>query len=115
MAAGSGATPLKFNDKNFEAEVLQSERPVLVDFWADWCRPCHMVAPTIEKLAGDHDGVVAVGKVNVDESPEVARRFEIRSIPTVMLFKQGRVVETLIGVQPAQAYEDAIQRHLSSA
>jgi thioredoxin 1 len=111
----SGTNLLQFNESNFEVEVLQSDKPVLVDFWADWCRPCHMVAPIIEKLAGDHAGMLAVGKLNVDEAREIASKFEIRSIPTVMLFKQGQVVETLIGVQPPQAYEDAIRRHVASA
>ena len=110
-APESGTSPLQFNASNFEAEVLKSERPVLVDFWAEWCGPCHAVAPIIEKLAKDHGSVIGVGKLNVDESREIAAQFQIRSIPTVMLFKGGRVVETLIGVQQPQAYEDAIQRH----
>ncbi len=110
---GSDASPLTFNAANFEAEVLKSDRPVLVDFWAEWCAPCHAVAPIIAKLASDHGSAVGVGKLNVDESREIAAKFQIRSIPTVMLFKEGRVVETLIGVQQPQAYEDAIQRHLA--
>ena len=111
--SGSGTGPLKFNADNFEAEVLKSERPVLVDFWAEWCAPCHAVAPIIEKLANEHGNVLSVGKLNVDEAREIAAQFQIRSIPTVMLFKDGRVVETLIGVQQPNAYEDAIQRHLA--
>ena len=110
---GSGTSLLTFNATNFEAEVLKSERPVLVDFWAEWCAPCHAVAPIIEKLANEHGNVLSVGKLNVDESREIAAQFQIRSIPTVMLFKDGRVVETLIGVQQPNAYEDAIQRHLA--
>ena len=109
----SGNSLLTFNATNFEAEVLKSERPVLVDFWAEWCAPCHAVAPIIEKLANEHGNVLSVGKLNVDESREIAAQFQIRSIPTVMLFKEGRVVETLIGVQQPNAYEDAIQRHLA--
>ena len=111
----SQAAPIKINEANFESEVLQSDKPVLIDFWADWCRPCHMLAPTIEKLAADRGGQATIGKLNVDESPEIAGRFGIRSIPTVLLFKQGQVVESLIGVQPAQAYEEALQRHLEGS
>ena len=110
-APESGTGPLQFNASNFETEVLKSDRPVLVDFWAEWCGPCHAVAPIIAKLADDQAGVVSVGKLNVDESREIATQFQIRSIPTVMLFKEGKVVETLIGVQQPQAYLDAIQRH----
>jgi len=111
--SGSGTSPLHFTADNFEAQVLKADRPVLVDFWAEWCAPCHAVAPIIEKLAGEHADVLSVGKLNVDESREIAAQFQIRSIPTVMLFKDGRVVETLIGVQQPQAYEDAIQRHMA--
>ena len=111
----SKASPIKITESNFESEVLQSDRPVLIDFWADWCRPCHMLAPTIEKLAADNAGRATIGKLDVDENPEIAGRFGIRSIPTVLLFKQGKVVESLIGVQPAQAYEEALSRHLEGS
>ena len=110
----SQSSPIEITESNFEAEVLKSDRPVLIDFWADWCRPCHMLAPTIEKLAVDRGGQATIGKLNVDESPEIAGRFGIRSIPTVLLFKQGQVVESLIGVQPAQAYDEALERHLEA-
>lgn len=84
---------------NFEEEVLDCKTPVLVDFWATWCGPCMMLAPTIEELAHELEGTVKVGKVNVDEEPELANMFGIMSIPTVMAFKQGEVVATAVGVQ----------------
>jgi len=105
-------TPLQITQANFESQVLKSDRPVLIDFWADWCRPCHMLAPTIEKLALDHGASVTIGKLNIDESPEIAGAFGVRSIPTVLLFVGGKVVESLVGVQPAPAYEEALSRHL---
>ena len=83
--------------QNFESEVLQSEIPVLIDFWASWCGPCMMMAPEVEKLAEEKEGVIKVGKVNVDDEPELAGQFRIASIPTIMLFKEGKVVDTLIG------------------
>ena len=100
----------EINDTNFEMEVLQSSEPVLVDFWAPWCGPCHVLAPTIEKLAIQYDGSVKVGKVNVDENLEAAETYGIQSIPTVMLFKNGQVVDRIIGVQPLQRYEQALAK-----
>ncbi len=100
--------PLHFTDANFQSEVLDSDQPVLVDFWAGWCGPCRAVGPTIEELAGQYDGSVKVGKLNVDENPESTRGFGIQSIPAVLLFKDGQVVETLIGAQSKERYEQAI-------
>ncbi|MBR5429541.1 MAG: thioredoxin [Firmicutes bacterium] len=85
---------------NFEEEVLKSDLPVLVDFWATWCGPCRMLAPVIAQIAEEQDGKVRVGKVNVDEQPQLAARFGIASIPTVMVFKNGQVVNTAIGARP---------------
>ena len=93
---------------NFEKEVLDSKIPVLVDFWATWCGPCMMLSPTIEELAHDLEGKVKVGKVNVDEEPELANMFNIMSIPTVMIFKNGEVTETLVGMRPKDAYLEAL-------
>ena len=102
--------PLHFTDSNFVTEVLESEVPVLVDFWADWCGPCHALAPTIEELAGQYDGAVKVGKLDVDENPVTATAYQIRSIPSVLVFKNGNVVANLIGAQPKQAYEEALKQ-----
>ena len=100
----------EFTDANFQTEVLHSDQPVLVDFWAAWCGPCRAVGPTIEELASDYDGKVKVGKLNIDENPESPSGFNIHSIPAVLLFKDGQVVETLVGVQSKEHYQQAIDR-----
>lgn len=87
---------------NFDPEVLRSEIPVLVDFWATWCGPCRMLAPVIGEIAEEYAGTVKVGKVNVDEEPELAMQFRVDSIPTVMLFKEGRLVNTTVGFCPKE-------------
>ena len=102
--------PHEFTDANFESEVLSSDQPVLVDFWAAWCGPCRAVGPTIEALAEQYAGTVKVGKLNIDENPQAPSGFKIHSIPAVLLFKDGKVVETLIGVQPQERYQQALER-----
>ncbi len=97
------------SEQNFEAEVMKSEIPVLVDFWATWCGPCRMLAPTIEKIAEEQEGVVKVCKLDVDEEPEIAARFGIASIPTLMVFKNGAVVKKSVGVQPKAMIEEMLK------
>ena len=100
--------PFHFTDDNFESEVLGSNQPVLVDFWAEWCGPCRMLTPTIEELASELGESAKVGKLNVDENPETAAKYQISSIPSVLIFKDGELVETLVGVQSKQRYQDAL-------
>lgn len=92
--------PIEFTDQNFSTEVLQSDKPVLVDFWAVWCGPCKMIAPFVEELAGEFDGKAKVGKLDVDNNQETAIKYGVRSIPTVLVFKGGKVVDTIIGAVP---------------
>lgn len=100
------------DSKNFEAEVLHSTQPVLLDFWATWCGPCRMLAPVIEQLGAQYEGKVVVGKVDTDEQPALAMQFGIMSIPTVILFKDGKEVERKVGVMPAQAYTQMLDAAL---
>ncbi len=93
------------NEDNFASEVLKSPVPVLVDFWATWCGPCKMLAPTISKIAEEKDGVIKVCKLDVDEEPEIAAKFGIQSIPTLKVFVNGEVVRSSVGVQPKAAIE----------
>ena len=103
---------IKITAENFEKEVLQAQEPVLVDFWADWCGPCRMLGPVLEEIARDYEGSLRVGKVNVDEQPELARRFGIMSIPTVMVFKNGALHAQAVGVQTQQKLEEMLQSAL---
>ncbi len=98
---------------NFEQAVLKSDKPVLVDFWAVWCGPCRQVAPVVEALAGKWAGSVTVGKVNVDDHPSIAEKYNIMSIPTLMLFKGGVVVERVIGFASQAALEQKFQQHVA--
>lgn len=99
-------------DANFEADVLKSNQLTMVDFWAEWCGPCRMLAPTIDSLADQFQGKVKVYKMNVDENPETPTRFHIRGIPTVILFRNGQVVDQLVGNQPKDVFVQAIQKHV---
>jgi len=97
-----------FTDQNFEQEVLNSQKPVLVDFWAPWCGPCQMMGPIIEELAEELEGKVVVGKLNVDENPQMAQKYGVMSIPTLLIFKDGRVVEQFVGVQPKEVLKQVL-------
>jgi thioredoxin 1 len=98
------------SDASFEAEVLKSGEPVLVDFWAPWCGPCRMVAPVVEELAAENAGSIKVAKMNIDDSPQTAAGYGISSIPTLMIFKDGQVVDRFVGVQPKSRLQDAIDQ-----
>lgn len=102
---------MKLTRENFD-EVLKSDKPVLVDFWAEWCGPCRMVSPIIEDLETEYDGKAVVGKVNVDEEAELALRYNIVSIPTVMIFKNGEEAEKIIGASSQDEYEEALEKYL---
>ena len=100
-------------DENFTKEVLDSKLPVLVDFWAPWCGPCRMMAPIIEELASELDGKMKVGKMNVDENGTTASQFNIMSIPTLLVFKNGVVAEQLVGGMAKEALKDRLEKHLA--
>jgi thioredoxin 1 len=101
------------DDLTFETVVLQSRKPALVDFWAPWCGPCRAIGPIIEELAGQYGARLDVVKVNVDESPKIAQKYKVRSIPTLLFFKDGQVRETKIGMAPKDALADVIDRNLN--
>lgn len=103
-----GANVHDFNDANFKSEVISSDVPVLVDFWAPWCGPCRNIAPMIEQLATEYLGSVKVGKVNVDDNPGVSQEFDIMALPTLMVFKGGQVTQRFTGAQPKAKLQQAL-------
>jgi thioredoxin 1 len=104
--------PITLTDANFDATVMHSDVPVLVDFWAQWCGPCHMIAPAVEALAKEFSGRLLVGKLNVDENPRTASRYGIMSIPTLLVFKNGQVVDQIVGALPAPALRQRVMQHV---
>lgn len=103
---------LEFTDGNFSDEVENSDKPVLVDFWAEWCGPCRMVGPVVDELAGEYEGKAKIGKVNVDSNPEVSVKYGIRSIPALLIFKDGEVVEQIIGAVPKTQIKKQLDAHV---
>ena len=101
-----------FTDGNFEANVLKSSGPVLVDFWAEWCGPCKRLGPTVEALATEYAGKITIGKLNIDDNPGTPEKFQIRGIPTLLIFKGGQVVETVVGLAHKDDIKARIDKHL---
>lgn len=102
------------NDDNFEQEVIKSDVPVLIDFWAEWCMPCKMIAPIVEELANEYQGKLKVGKLDVDSNPQVSMKYGIRSIPTLLIFKNGQPVDQIIGAVPKKVILDKLLPHLNN-
>jgi thioredoxin 1 len=109
----TASRPIAVTDRDFADQVLRADKPVLVDFWAEWCAPCRALGPIIESLSADYDGKVTVAKLDVDANQQVAMQYGIRSIPTVMLFDNGQVVDTFIGVRPKADYETSLEKVLA--
>jgi thioredoxin 1 len=103
------------SDASFETDVLESKQPALVDFWAEWCAPCRMIAPTIEAIATQYSGRAAVVKVNVDENPGIAQRYGIKGIPTLILFREGKEEERIVGATSKESLTRLVEKHTSSA
>lgn len=108
----AGDHMMEFTDQNFDEQVLKSAKPVLVDFWAPWCAPCRMMAPTVEAVAGEYAERAVVGKLNVDDNQGVAGKYNIRGIPTLLLFKDGQVAEQVVGATSKDAVKKMLDKHL---
>lgn len=106
-------TVLELTDTNFDSEVINSDQPVLVDFWAEWCQPCRMLAPTIDELAEEYQGKVKVGKLDTDSNRDVSMKFGINAIPTIILFHNGQVVRKFVGITPKQEFASELDKVVS--
>lgn len=105
---------VNFTDSDFKTQVLESKQPVVVDFWAPWCAPCRIVSPTIDELGQEYEGKVTVGKMNVDENPQTAGSYGVMSIPSIVFFKNGQPIKTMVGAQSKENYKQEIEAVLSS-
>ena len=105
--------PVELTEKTFEQEVLKATMPVLVDFWAAWCGPCKMIAPIVEELGTEFEGKLKIGKVDVDNNQKIAMQYGIRSIPTLLIFKSGKVVEQIVGATPKKTLVEKFSKHLN--
>lgn len=103
---------IHLDDDDFEESVIRSKKPALVDFWADWCQPCHIMAPTVEALAEEYGGRILVGKLDVDANPMTTHKYGIRGIPALLLFKDGQVAQQIVGVKPKEEIARIIEQHL---
>src|SRR6476620_10488322 len=103
----------QITDNNFDLEVMKSDKVVMIDFWAEWCGPCRMIGPGVEELAKEYDGKAVIGKLNVDENPQVSMNFGVRSIPTILFFKGGKLVDKQVGVVPKSILEQKLKAHMS--
>ncbi len=106
----AGAATIEFTDANFDNEVIQSDKPVLVDFWAEWCMPCKMLTPTIDQLATEYEGKAKVGKVDTDSNRQTAMKYGINAIPTVILFKNGEIAQKFVGLTKKDAFKSALDQ-----
>lgn len=102
-----------FTDQTWDQEVLNSDLPVVVDFWAQWCGPCSMIAPVVEEISQEYEGKIKVGKLNVDENPITPGKYQVKAIPTVLFFKGGKPVDTVVGVVPKKAFVEKIEKMIS--
>lgn len=103
---------IEITDANFEEVVLKADKPVLLDFWAEWCGPCRMIGPSVEELSKEYEGKAVVGKVNVDENPSVSMQFGVRNIPTLLYFKNGEIVDRQVGAVPKAVLEDKLKNQI---
>jgi thioredoxin 1 len=107
------SSPLKVSDASFQTDVLNSKKPVVVDFWAEWCGPCRMIAPALEELAGELGEKITVAKINIDENPSVPQKYGVRGVPTLMIFSQGQVAATKVGALPKSKIKEWIESSIS--